>query len=241
MPRILSALVLGAIGGLMLFPAIVGTVDPSRPKSGQQAGYASPSVHADEGRSAAVVESRRNAIVRAIERVSPAVVGVHTTYLKEYQVRYRDPFWNFFYPGVVREKTPGIGSGFVIRADGYVLTNHHVVKGAQAVSIVLPDGRRYKVTDIRNNVWIDWQNDLAVIRVDAQDLPVTALSDTADVIIGEWAIAIGNPFGLELEDPQPTVTVGVVSAVGRNFQPDDDGPIYQDMIQTDAPLNPGNS
>ena len=241
MSRILSALILGAIGGLILFPVIVGSGDPSKPISTAQIGYETPAASASGAPSVSIAESRRNAIVSAVERVSPAVVGVHTTYLKEYQVRYRDPFWNFLHPGIVREKTPGIGSGFVIREDGYVLTNHHVVKGAQAVSIVLPDGRRFSVTDIRNNVWIDWQNDLAVIHVDAQDLPVAALGDTGDVIIGEWAIAIGNPFGLELEDPKPTVTVGVVSAVGRNFQPEDDGPIYQDMIQTDASINPGNS
>ncbi len=242
MRRILPALILGAIGGLILFPVLMGSGGPSEPLSVAQVGYAPPPAFASEDLSASIAESRRNAIVYAVEKASPAVVGVHTTYLKEYQVRRRDPFWNFlYYPGIVRKRTPGIGSGFVIREDGYVLTNHHVVKGAQAVSIVLPDGRRFSVTDIRNNVWVDWQNDLAVIHVDAQDLPVATLGDTGDVIIGEWAIAIGNPFGLELEDPKPTVTVGVVSAFGRNFQPEDEGPIYQDMIQTDASINPGNS
>jgi len=191
-----------------------------------------------------VDDGRRNAIVLTVQRVSPAVVGVHTTLLKEVPVNVRDPFMRFFYtPGMYyqQQAVPSIGSGFVIREDGYILTNYHVVKDARSIAVTFTDGRRFEIEDMEKDVIYDRQNDLAVLRIDADGLPVAELGNSDDAIIGEWAIAIGNPFGLELEDLQPTVTVGVISAVHRNFQPDEDGRIYEDMIQTDAAINPGNS
>jgi serine protease Do len=192
-----------------------------------------------------IENSRRNAIVLAVEKVAPSVVGVTTTTLEEYPVKYRHPLWEFFYyPGIVQEKKPSIGSGFVIREDGYILTNHHVVEGAEEITVTFADGRNFDVKDIRNNVMVDRQMDLAVIHIDAEGLPAVELGDSEKIIIGEWAIAIGNPFGLLIEDPKPTVTVGVVSAVDRNFrlaEAEEGGHIYQNMIQTDASINPGNS
>ena len=194
---------------------------------------------------AGIEASRLNAIVRAVEKVAPSVVGVTTTTLEEYRVKYRHPIWEFFYyPGIVQEKKPSIGSGFVIREDGYILTNHHVIEGAEEITVTFADGRSFDVKDIRNNVMVDRQMDLAVIHIDANGLPTAELGDSDDIIIGEWAIAIGNPFGLLIEDPKPTVTVGVVSAVGRNFrlaEAEEGDHIYQNMIQTDASINPGNS
>ena len=188
--------------------------------------------------------SRKNAIVRAVERVAPSVVGVTTVSFEHVDVRVAHPFWDlYWYPGTVRKERPGIGSGMVIRSDGYILTNHHVVEGARDITVTFSDGRSLKVQDTRKDVMVDPGADLAVIRVNADDLPVPELGDSEDVIIGEWAIAIGNPFGLLIEEPEPTVTVGVVSAVNRNLslQQDEGGHSYSNMIQTDASINPGNS
>lgn len=188
--------------------------------------------------------SRKNAIVRAVARVAASVVGVTTVSFEHVDVPVAHPFWDlFWYPGTVRKERPGIGSGVVIRSDGYILTNHHVVKGAREITVTFSDGRSLKVRDTRKDVMVDPGADLAVIRVYAANLPVPELGDSEDVIIGEWAIAIGNPFGLLIEEPEPTVTVGVVSAVNRNLslQQDDGGHSYSNMIQTDASINPGNS
>ena len=163
--------------------------------------------------------SRKNAIVRAVEKVAPSVVGVTTVTLERYDVQYVHPFFDFYsYPGIVHGKRRGIGSGVVIRPDGYILTNYHVVDGAREITVTFSDGRSFEVQDTRKDVMVDRGADLAVIRVNARDLPVPELGDSRDVIIGEWAIAIGNPFGLSIEDPEPTVTVGVVSAVNRNLR-----------------------
>lgn len=185
--------------------------------------------------------SRRNAIVRAIERASPGVVSINTFHYKHIP-RYRDPFFDSFFdsPTFVRQRVPGIGSGFVIRDDGYILTNSHVVENAQEISITFPDGRKFEITDMEK-VIMDREHDLAVIRIDFDELEVVPFGNSDDIIIGEWAIAIGNPFGLTIQDPKPTVTVGVISAVDRHFGPEEDGRIYQGMIQTDASINPGNS
>ncbi|MCE2438933.1 MAG: trypsin-like peptidase domain-containing protein [Candidatus Latescibacteria bacterium] len=219
----------GVFAALNLSPAA-----EDKPEGATPASAAGPQIDA----------SRKNAIVRAVERVAPSVVGVTTVTLERYDVRYAHPFFDFFsYRGTVHEKRPGIGSGVVIRSDGYILTNYHVVEGAREITVTFSDGRSFKVQDTRKDVMVDPGEDLAVIRVNATDLDVPDLGDSEDVIIGEWAIAIGNPFGLLIEDPQPTVTAGVVSAVNRNLrmQQDEGGHSYSNMIQTDASINPGNS
>jgi len=171
--------------------------------------------------------SRQNAIVKAIQKVSPSVVSVSTA-------RFPDPFFD---PFSEIHKIPGIGSGFVIQSDGYILTNSHVVDGAQDITITFADGRRFDVLE----VFIDRQLDLAVIHIDAENLPLPEFGNSDQVIIGEWAIAVGNPFGLRFEDTQPTVTVGVISALNRVVRPEENERAYKDMIQTDASINPGNS
>ncbi len=193
-----------------------------------------------------IAESRRNAIVRAVEAVEPAVVSVNTSSVEERPVRFRDPFFDFFYPfAVLRQKVPGIGSGFVVREDGLVLTNAHVVEGADAISVTLPDRRKFEVRDIQRQVLKDSESDVALIRLGGvEKLPTVRFGDSDDVIIGEWAIAIGNPFGLDIGDSQPTVTVGVISAKDRDFQSQEDARsyrTYKKMIQTDAAINRGNS
>jgi serine protease Do len=134
----------------------------------------------------------------------------------------------------------GLGSGFVLDDRGYVLTNEHVVRGATEIVVTLSDGR-----DARAEiVGTDDVTDLALLRLveRPQGLRAAPLGTSDDLVIGEWVVAIGNPFGYLLSNPEPTVTVGVVSGVGRNIIPGDGTRTYYlDMIQTDASINPGNS
>lgn len=129
-----------------------------------------------------------------------------------------------------------MGSGFIIDKEGHILTNEHMVEDATQIVVNLPDGRQFP-GKIQGS---DPITDLAVLKIEAKDLPVAPLGDSDDMIIGEWAIAIGNPFGFLISDSKPTVTVGVISAVNRDFEPRG-GHVYQGMIQTDAAINPGNS
>ncbi|HUH12610.1 MAG TPA: trypsin-like peptidase domain-containing protein [Longimicrobiales bacterium] len=186
--------------------------------------------------------SRRTAIVRASERVAPAVVSINTL-----RVEQRRTFFD-----VYDRQVPGLGSGFIIHADGLVLTNEHVVRGATDMVVTLPDGRSFAAT----SVGADETNDLALLRIDPrapleaegqpaahEPLPVAPLGTSADLLIGEWVVAIGNPFGFLLSNTEPTVTAGVVSGVHRNMVSGNErsGGLYLDMIQTDAAINPGNS
>jgi serine protease Do len=137
-----------------------------------------------------------------------------------------------------QEVQAGIGSGFIIRDDGVIVTNAHVVTGAAKISVALRDGTSYPA----RLLGMDEQNDLAVLKIDAKRLPVATLGTSRDLLIGEWAIAIGNPFGFILGNTEPSVTAGVISATGRNLTARGEGQgVYVDMIQTDAAINPGNS
>ena len=179
--------------------------------------------------------SRRTAITTAVERVAPAVVTVQTETVQKVPV----DFFEYFMGGRTGERrNAGIGSGFVVRSDGIIVTNAHVISGATKVSIGMRDGTSYDATV----VGIDETNDLAVVRIKAKNLPVAPLGSSSTLIVGEWSIAIGNPFGFVLGNSEPSVSVGVVSAVGRNLAGrGDGGGVYVDMIQTDAAINPGNS
>jgi len=184
---------------------------------------------------AKVDSSRRTAIVVAVERVAPAVVTVQTQQIQQGPM----DIWDLMNGRSSQRTLAGIGSGFIVRADGYIVTNAHVIAGATTISVALRDGTTYtgKV------VGADQTNDLAVIKVNAKGLPVAPLGSSSDLMLGEWVIAIGNPYGFVLANSEPSVTVGVVSGVGRNLtaQPDGAGGVYVDMIQTDAAINPGNS
>ncbi len=192
---------------------------------------------------AGVETSRRTAIVRAAESAGPAVVAVTVTQVVEGYRRVRDPFleeWGFLFPRYrySRYKVSNFGSGFIIDRDGHVATNQHVVDGAVEVKVTLADGRSFDAEVVGE----DEVSDLAVLRIGGEDLPVAILGDSDDLIIGEWVVAIGNPFGYLLKDTKPTVTVGVVSAMGRDVRPDSEkSHRYRDLIQTDAAINPGNS
>jgi len=188
-----------------------------------------------------ILVSRRTAIVRAAERVSPAVVSVNV--LRRERVQPRSLWEEMMLPPGAERESAGLGSGFIIQKDGLVLTNEHVVRGASQVVVTLPDGREFDADVIGT----DDVSDLAVLRIrlprGAAALPVAPLGDSNNLLIGEWVIAIGNPLGLLLSNPEPSVTTGVVSAVGRNIVPagSEQRGFYLDMIQTDAAINPGNS
>jgi serine protease Do len=190
--------------------------------------------------------SRRNAIVRAVQKVAPAVVTVNVLAI-QYE-RTVNPFMDDFFGSFgflapryqVREKpVRAIGSGFIFDNDGHILTNYHVVQRADYVSVTLPDGRTSDV----EYVGADERSDLAVLRLKGDNLPLAMLGDSDDLLIGEWMIALGNPFGQLVTDPHPTVSVGVVSAKDRRVSHEVGGGerFYQDLIQTDAAINPGNS
>ncbi len=189
-----------------------------------------------------VAGSRRNAIVLATRKVAPAVVSISVTQ----QHAVTDPrleFFNRFIPGFTPrrplvQQTQSYGSGVIVSADGYVVTNAHVIGTPVDILVTLSDGREFHadVVDVVGHF------DLAVLKIDGDHLPVAKLADSRDLQIGEWAIAIGSPFGDLLADTQPTVTVGVISAVNRDIvRQNEDGPAYLGMIQTDAAINPGNS
>jgi serine protease Do len=179
---------------------------------------------------------RRTVITEAVALVAPAVVTVQTEVVERAPV---DPFDLIFGRGGGSERIlPGLGSGFIVRADGVIVTNAHVINGANSISVAMRDGTTYPAKLVGQ----DDINDLAVLRVEAKGLPVVSLGDSDDLLIGEPVIAIGNPYGFLLGNTEPSVTTGVISATGRNLVARSEGSAtYVDMIQTDAAINPGNS
>ncbi len=200
-----------------------------------------------QGTSESIDISRRNAIVTAAQEIGPAVVSVNVVATQVVRERsfFDDPFMDPFFRGLFppRERlrhVQGLGSGFIVSPDGYILTNQHVVAGATEIVVTLMDGRQLPAELVQ----ADEVTDLAVLKVEATDLPTAPLGNSDDILIGEWAIAIGNPFGYLLADRNPSVTVGVISAIGRDVRPEPgEGrtQVWSGMIQTDAAINPGNS
>lgn len=235
---------------LLLTALLAACGEPQRPVLAGRAGQdAPPAALADVAQGDAaptdaqesLTASRRTAIVRAAERVAPAVVSVNV--IRRETVQPRTLYERLFLPPGAERRVAGLGSGFIIHADGLVLTNEHVVRGAQEIVVTLADGRDFSA----ELVGTDEVNDVALLRLatgDASSLPVAPLGDSDDLLIGEWVVAIGNPFGYLLSNTEPTVTAGVVSGIGRNIIPtqaEDSRGYYLGMIQTDASINPGNS
>ncbi|MCC6729568.1 MAG: trypsin-like peptidase domain-containing protein [Chthonomonadales bacterium] len=180
----------------------------------------------------AVARACRPAVVSITARKTVMAPGPRGTQLGP----FGEP--GFPFPGLQGPPVPrtavGTGSGFIVRPDGYILTNDHVVAGAQAVTVQLDDGREF-VGHARR----DPRSDLAIVKIDAKGLPTLAMADSSQVKVGHWAIAFGSPFGLE-----DTMTVGIVSALGREEAAGGEGGtprFYANLIQTDAAINPGNS
>jgi len=183
----------------------------------------------------AATSSRNTALVTAADRVSPAVVSINVTSRR--QAPRRTP-WDFFFVPQGAQVVQGYGTGFIIRPTGIILTNQHVVANAERVVVTLPDGSDVTAAVLGE----DPLTDIAVLKVDRGSLPTVALGRSTDLMIGEWVVALGNPYAYLLGNAEPSVSVGVVSATGRNILPGGDQTgLYLDMIQTDAAINPGNS
>jgi serine protease Do len=194
----------------------------------------------------AILDRSSKAFVSVVKQAMPAVVGIKVEKITKGgypggmspEDMFNDPFFEQFFGPQFRHqhqkpreyKQQGLGSGFIISKDGYIMTNNHVVEGADSIKVTLADNRDFDAKVIGT----DPQTDVALIKIsDPNNLPVLPLGDSSALEAGEWVIAIGNPFGL-----RQTVTVGVVSATGRENVGIND---YENFIQTDAAINPGNS
>ncbi len=177
-----------------------------------------------------VAGTRVTSYADAARKAMPAVVNLYTS--KELPSRNAlagDPMFRRYFPSPTPQRQTSLGSGVIVSPDGYILTNHHVVQGADDIQFVLADGRRVKA-HLRGS---DPESDLAVLKADEEDLPAMTFAPADSLQVGDVVLAIGNPFGLG-----NTVTLGIVSALGRNYLGVNR---FEDFIQTDAAINPGNS
>ena len=236
-------LVLGGIGGTEIVkrlgkrpPAAYG----SQAAVVRQGPATTPGAQCPGATSADIAGERENAIVRATKMVSPCVVGIVVTQMQLVRRSYgSDEFFDFFFGPELMPRVKEVermGSGFIFCKEGYILTNFHVVEGAQKLFVTFSDGSQVE----GKVIGVDPHTDLAVLSAKGPNYSCVRLGNSDTLLIGEWAIAIGNPFGFFINDAHPTVTVGVISAVDRNFAPSE-GVYYQGMIQTDAAINQGNS
>ncbi len=193
-----------------------------------------------------------DAVINVANTAGKAVVSIsteHLTKIKGGRSYFGSPlgdddFFNRFFNDYFDQmpdrsfKQSGLGSGVIIDSEGYILTNEHVISGADKITVKLSDGREFK-GEAKGR---DLRSDLAIIKIEARNLPIASLGDSDNLKIGQWTVAIGNPFGFAMDNPEPTVTVGVISALhrslGKVISRDRD---YADLIQTDAAINPGNS
>ena len=195
-----------------------------------------------DSNNSSISTSRQTIITKTVKDVSPAVVGINVTEIRQ----YRDPFGSFFDDpffrqffgnrGNYNQKIKGLGSGFIISPDGYIVTNDHVAGNAAEITVTMTDGKQYSA----KVVGTDAASDICLLKVDADDLPYEILGNSDNIMIGEWVVALGNPFGLFEINDKPTVTVGVISSTGMNLEPLENR-YYLNMLQTDAAINGGNS
>ncbi|MEW6509484.1 MAG: Do family serine endopeptidase [Bacteroidota bacterium] len=235
---VLTSLVLVTVGivfGAILVSNFSGGVDLGFARGSGEVKLGGPAPVTNQSSSLKAVSDNFVAVARAVTQ-SVVAVNVTTTGKKSDRSMPRD-FFHFFGPDMkTPEQVPeqGFGSGVIITSDGYIATNNHVVDDADknGIEVVMHDKIHYKARLIGT----DPSTDLAVIKIDAKDLPVAALGNSDNVQVGEWALAIGNPLGLS-----STVTAGIISAKGRNINIIRDTYNIEDFIQTDAAINPGNS
>ncbi|MFG6666748.1 Do family serine endopeptidase [Halomonas sp. HNIBRBA4712] len=213
-------------------PTATGALVPASDTSGQNAGRPRPDI-----RQAAPLERHQGpaSYANAVNQAAPAVVNIYSSRIVERDQHplMSDPFFQQFFSGddatAHQRMLSSLGSGVIVSQDGYVLTNHHVINDADQIQVALRDGRE----TLAEVVGTDPESDLAVLRIELDNLPVIELTDSQDVAVGDVALAIGNPFGVG-----QTVTMGIISATGRSHLGLN---AYEDFIQTDAAINPGNS
>lgn len=185
-----------------------------------------------------ISNSRRNAITKAVESAVPAIVGINVIQTYDIAPSYfwDDPWFRFFFGDIPQKyEVKGLGSGFIVSPDGYILTNHHVAGNASKIIVTTTEGKKYDAELVGS----DYISDIALLKINATNLPYLKLGNSDGVILGEWVIALGNPFGLFDLNSKPTITVGVVSNKGINFI--HENRVYKEMIQTDAAISSGNS
>ena len=254
MRGVVRAAVFILVGGVLLVGLFGGRVElwsssakPMAPSHAMAAAQAASSE----------AEGLQSAFIRIAQQVGPSVVSISTEQIERVRQYFRvhpffgeEPFDDFFrqFYGDVPErefKRFGLGSGVIIDPEGYILTNEHVVADAEKITVTLSDGREFTGA-VKGK---DPRSDLAVVKIDAKKLTAASLGDSSAVRSGQWAIALGNPYGLMGAGPsaratgaEPTLTVGVISALNRQLprtsRQDRD---YSELIQTDAAINPGNS
>ncbi|MBE9028348.1 trypsin-like peptidase domain-containing protein [filamentous cyanobacterium LEGE 11480] len=217
-----------AIGGC---EAVAKRQEPANPSVAEQRESPKPPAQTANSSTAAPMVNNPNFIADAVERVGPSVVRINALKRVNGDV---DPFRQFFGEGGMPEEKvrEGSGSGFILTSNGRVLTNAHVVEGADEVEVKLKDGRSFK----GKVVGLDTVTDIAAIKIAANELPAVTIGNSDQLTPGNWAIAIGNPLGLD-----NTVTAGIISALGRSSREVGISDKRVSFIQTDAAINPGNS
>jgi serine protease Do len=214
---------------------VAGMVLTGRMRSGNDAGAAQPEAAAPQGRPALGGTQPLPDLTGIAERAVSAVTSITSTSTIRAPLS-NDPFYRFFYGDQMFERqAQSLGSGVIVSADGYVMTNHHVVMpetggSLPKVSVILADKRELPA----RIVGLDQQTDLAVLKIEGSSLPTIPWGDSSKLRVAEWVLAIGNPFGVFSQ----TVTLGIVSATGRSVE---GLSVYEDFIQTDAAINRGNS
>ncbi|MDH0361804.1 S1C family serine protease [Comamonas aquatica] len=204
----------------------VATLQPSWLQRG--ATYSRAGISLLEAPSEPRTEFAPGSLAAAAQKAMPAVVSINTS--KEVRhPRSNDPWFQFFFGDVGPQQQTGLGSGVIVSPAGYILTNNHVVEGADQIAVTLADGRMANASIIGT----DPETDLAVLKVELDKLPVIVLGNSDHAVVGDTVLAIGNPFGVG-----QTVTSGIVSALGRKELGIN---TFENFIQTDAAINPGNS
>ena len=231
---LLTVLLSVIAGGLTAY----GVVKATQPESSTQEIITDASGRAVEYRTVNLADSDYPDFTYAAESAVEAVVYVEVTVQSRQQYQNIDPFFRFFFGDEFSQpqsrEQKGSGSGVIIRPDGYIVTNNHVVANASKISVTLNNNQQYDATVVGT----DPATDVAIIKVDADNLPTIPMGDSDALRLGEWVLAIGSPLGMQLRS---TITAGIVSAKGRSM-PDYSGEFkIESFIQTDAAVNPGNS
>jgi serine protease DegQ len=224
----------------LAFYFVVATLKPDWLNRASQVGTSVggvPLLEAASNNAAGAIGPVAGSLAAAAKKASAAVVSINTSKTKRVSNKLSDPWFQFFFGGKRGGETQdseqqdqmGLGSGVIVSADGYILTNNHVVEGADEIEVILNDSRRA----VAKVIGTDPESDLAVLKITLDKLPVILLGNSDQALVGDIVLAIGNPFGVG-----QTVTSGIVSALGRNQLGIN---TFENFIQTDAAINPGNS